>query len=65
MAYRGEWRPFLERLASDLMETQPVRGAIDRASNRFPKSRCERAVGKAVVRVDALHLVAFKNHGES
>ncbi|MBQ7190226.1 MAG: AAA family ATPase [Kiritimatiellae bacterium] len=27
-AYRGEWRPFLERLASDFADTTPVRGGI-------------------------------------
>ena len=30
LAYRGEWKPFLERLAADLKDTQPVRGSIDR-----------------------------------
>ena len=28
MAYRGEWEPFLRRLASDFAETTPVRGDI-------------------------------------
>ena len=27
-AYRGEWRPFLERLAADFADTTPVRGGI-------------------------------------
>ena len=27
-AYRGEWKPFLERLARDFAETNPVRGGI-------------------------------------
>jgi len=27
-AYRGDWRPFLERLASDFAATTPVRGGI-------------------------------------
>ena len=27
-AYRGEWRPFLERLAADFADTNPVRGGI-------------------------------------
>ena len=27
-AYRGEWKPFLERLAADFAETTPVRGGI-------------------------------------
>ena len=27
-AYRGEWRPFLDRLARDFAETNPVRGGI-------------------------------------
>ena len=27
-AYRGEWKPFLERLAHDFAETNPVRGGI-------------------------------------
>ncbi|MBQ6246550.1 MAG: AAA family ATPase [Kiritimatiellae bacterium] len=41
MAYRGEWRPFLERLASDLRETQPVRGAIDREIRIQGYMQCE------------------------
>ena len=28
-AYRGEWEPFLRRLAADFAETNPVRGGID------------------------------------
>ena len=27
-AYRGEWKPFLERLAADFADTNPVRGGI-------------------------------------
>ncbi len=27
-AYRGEWKPFLERLAADFADTSPVRGGI-------------------------------------
>ena len=41
MAYRGEWRPFLERLAADLRETQPVRGAIDREIRVQGYMQCE------------------------
>ena len=29
MAYRGEWEPFLRRLAQDFAETTPIRGSID------------------------------------
>ncbi|MBQ6923213.1 MAG: AAA family ATPase [Kiritimatiellae bacterium] len=41
MAYDGEWRPFLERLASDLRDTQPVRGAIDREIRIQGYMQCE------------------------
>ena len=41
MAYDGEWRPFLERLASDLGETQPIRGAIDREIRIQGYMQCE------------------------
>ena len=29
MAYRGEWEPFLRRLAEDFANTTPIRGSID------------------------------------
>ena len=41
MAYDGEWRPFLERLASDLKATQPVRGGIDREIRIQGYMQCE------------------------
>ena len=41
LAYRGEWRPFLERLASDLKDTQPVRGSIDREIRIQGYMQCE------------------------
>ena len=41
MAYRGEWKPFLERLATDLKATQPVRGGIDREIRIQGYMQCE------------------------
>ena len=41
MAYDGEWKPFLERLAADLKDTQPVRGAIDREIRIQGYMQCE------------------------
>ena len=41
LAYDGEWKPFLERLASDLRDTQPVRGAIDREIRIQGYMQCE------------------------
>ncbi len=41
MAYRGEWKPLLERMASDLKDTQPVRGAIDREIRVQGYMQCE------------------------
>ena len=41
MAYDGEWKPFLERLATDLKDTQPVRGAIDREIRIQGYMQCE------------------------
>ena len=41
MAYRGEWKPFLERLATDLKATQPVRGGIDREIRVQGYMQCE------------------------
>ncbi len=41
MAYDGEWSPFLERLASDLKATQPVRGGIDREIRIQGYMQCE------------------------
>ena len=41
MAYDGEWKPFLERLAAGLRGTQPVRGAIDREIRVQGYMQCE------------------------
>ena len=41
MAYDGEWKPFLERLATDLKATQPVRGGIDREIRIQGYMQCE------------------------
>ena len=41
LAYDGEWKPFLERLAADLKDTQPVRGAIDREIRVQGYMQCE------------------------
>ena len=41
MAYRGEWKPFLERLATDLKATTPVRGGIDREIRIQGYMQCE------------------------
>ena len=41
LAYRGEWKTFLERLAADLRDTQPVRGAIDREIRIQGYMQCE------------------------
>ena len=41
MAYDGDWKPFLERLATDLKATQPVRGGIDREIRIQGYMQCE------------------------
>ena len=41
MAYDGAWKPLLERMASDLRDTQPVRGAIDREIRVQGYMQCE------------------------
>ncbi|MBQ6925129.1 MAG: PD-(D/E)XK nuclease domain-containing protein, partial [Kiritimatiellae bacterium] len=41
MAYRGEWRPYFERLAADLRDTQPVRGSIGREIRVQGYMQCE------------------------
>ena len=41
MAYDGDWKPLLERMASDLRDTQPVRGAIDREIRVQGYMQCE------------------------
>ncbi len=41
MAYRGEWKPYFERLAADLKDTQPVRGSIDREIRIQGYMQCE------------------------
>ena len=40
-AYRGEWRPFLARLAADFAETTPVRGGIQGESRIQGYMQCE------------------------
>ena len=41
MAYRGEWKPYFERLAADLRDTQPVRGSIGREIRVQSYMQCE------------------------
>ena len=41
MAYRGEWKPYLERIAADMRDTQPVRGSIDREIRVQGYMQCE------------------------
>ena len=40
-AYDGAWKPYLERIAADFAETQPVRGSIDREIRVQGYMQCE------------------------
>ncbi len=40
-AYDGEWKPYLERIAADFADTQPVRGSIDRETRLQGYMQCE------------------------
>ena len=40
-AYDGDWKPYLERIAADFADTQPVRGSIDRETRLQGYMQCE------------------------
>jgi hypothetical protein len=40
-AYDGAWKPYLERIAADFADTQPVRGSIDREIRVQGYMQCE------------------------
>jgi len=40
-AYDGDWKPYLERIAADFADTQPVRGSIDREIRVQGYMQCE------------------------